>query len=199
MGTDPAPYMANLFLYSHEEEYISKLIQTDRVKARHFHATKRFIDDLDAINDGGEFGRVYGDIYPPELELKLEASGNHVSFLNLDIKIENGIFRYKLYEKRDDFPFSIVRMPYRDSNIPENIFYSALVGEFLRIGRSTLLLEDFIPKTNDFLGRMKSQGANYNRTIRALRKIIMNHSDSFSQFGLSVESLLNVSTSTLRE
>ena len=67
-------------------------------------------------------------------------------FLNLDIEIIDSIFVYKLFDKRDAFPFSIVRMPHIDSNIPESIFYSALVGEFLRIARSTLLLKDFLEK-----------------------------------------------------
>ena len=59
----------------------------------------------------------------------------------------------KLYDKRDDFPFFIVRMPHMSSNIPQSIFYSALVGEFLRIGRSTLRFEDFLPKAKELLDR----------------------------------------------
>ena len=144
MGIDPAPFWANLFLYTFEVEYMSKIIASDKVKARHFHSTNRFIDDLCTLNDGGEFGRSYRDIYPDELDLKLEHSGSYASFLNLDINIRNGLFVYKLFDKRDSFPFSIVRMPYMSSNIPDNIFYSAMVGEFLRIARSTLLLQDFL-------------------------------------------------------
>ena len=41
MGTDPAPFWANLFLYTYENEYISGLISNDKVKSRHFHTTKR--------------------------------------------------------------------------------------------------------------------------------------------------------------
>ena len=128
---------------------MNELIGSDKVKARHFHSTKRFIDDLCALNDGNLFDQVYRDIYPDELELKQEHSGTHGTFLNLDITIVNGQFVYKLFDKRDAFPFSIVRMPHIDSNIPESIFYSALMGEFLRISRSTLLLEDFLNKAKE--------------------------------------------------
>ena len=72
MGIDPAPFWTNLFLYSYEAEYMSSLISSDKVKARHFHSAKHFIDDLSAINDGGEFGRSVCDIYPKEIELKVE-------------------------------------------------------------------------------------------------------------------------------
>ena len=71
MGIDPAPFWANLYLYSYEEEFISNLVDSgEKVRARHFHACRRFIDDLCAMNDGGEFGRSFSEIYPEELELK---------------------------------------------------------------------------------------------------------------------------------
>ena len=190
MGIDPAPFWANLFLYTYEENYISSRISIDPVKARHFHSTKRFIDDLCAINDGNEFGKVYRNIYPEELELKLEHSGQHASFLNLDITIEENIFVYKLYDKRDAFPFSIVRMPQISSNIPQSIFYSAFVGEFLRIARSTLKLLDFIPISKELINRMMKQGADIRISQRFLSKIIINHPENFSQFLLSPGDLI---------
>ena len=192
MGIDPAPFWANLFLYTYEKEYISNLIPVDPIKARHFHSTKRFIDDLCAINDGGEFGRIFKDIYPEELELKIEHSGLHASFLNLDITIEDSTFVYKLYDKRDAFPFHIVRMPQISSNIPQSIFYSALVGEFLRIARSTLRIHDFIPKAKELIERMMRQGAQIHFSKRSLRKVIINHSESFNQFLLSPDDLIQL-------
>ena len=75
MGIDPAPFWANLYLYSYEENFISDMIQSDKVRARHFHACMRFIDDLLGLNDGGEFARSSGQIYPSDLELKEEHSG----------------------------------------------------------------------------------------------------------------------------
>ena len=182
MGIDPAPFWANLFLYTYEHSYINQLIKEDRVKAKHFHSTFRFIDDLCTINDGGEFGRVFKDIYPDELELKVEHEGDSASFLNLDIRVEEGQFVYKLYDKRDAFPFSIVRMPYLCSNIPKKIFYSPLVGEFLRIARATLYLSDFEPKAQDLVKRMINQGGDRKTVERFLMKIILRHPDSFSQF-----------------
>ena len=46
MGIDPAPLWANLSLYSYEEEYMASLISSDKIKARYFPSTERFIDDL---------------------------------------------------------------------------------------------------------------------------------------------------------
>lgn len=47
----------------------------------------RFIDDLTAINDGGEFEKIYREMYPPELQLKREnSSDNQASFFESDHK-----------------------------------------------------------------------------------------------------------------
>ena len=81
------------------------LFQIDKVKARHFHATKRFIDDLGTLNDGGVFNDVCKDIYPPELQPNVEHSGTHATFLNLDITVRDGVFVYKLFDKRDALVF----------------------------------------------------------------------------------------------
>ena len=85
MGIDTAPFWANLFLHTYENECMSELISNEKVKAGHFHVTKRFIYDLGTLNDGSVFNDVYKDIYPPELHLKVEHSGTHATFLNLDI------------------------------------------------------------------------------------------------------------------
>ena len=53
IGIDVAPFWANLFSYIHEKEYMSELISNGKVKVRHFHATKRFTDDLGTLNKQG--------------------------------------------------------------------------------------------------------------------------------------------------
>ena len=61
---------------------MSELISNDKVKACHFHATKRFIDDLGILNHGGGgvFNDVYKDIYTPVLQLKVEHVAIHATF-----------------------------------------------------------------------------------------------------------------------
>ena len=122
--------------------------------------------------------------------MKVEHEVNSASFLNLDIRVEENQFVYKLYDKKDAFPFSIVRMPYLSSNIPKKIFYSALVGEFLRIARATLYLSDFEPKAIDLVKRMINQGGDQKCVERYLLKIIRRHPDSFSQFRTRPEDLV---------
>ena len=175
MGSDPAPFMANFFLYSYERKYIQNLRKADVAKARLFRNTFRFIDDLLTINDNGEFEKCYRDIYPTELELKKEHSGRQVSFLDLKIELNDRSFQTSLFDKRDDFPFSIVRMPYKESNIPSRIFYSSIGAELLRIARTTMAKECFIISAKSLIERMTKQGANVERVFRTLRRMYERH------------------------
>ena len=81
-------------------------------------------------------------------------------------------------------------MPYISSNIPESIFYSAMVGEFLRISRSTLLFEDFLLKIRELIHRLNNQGAKQHTSYRHLRKIMHCHQEDFSHVGVNTEDIL---------
>ena len=142
--------------------------------AKKFCHTFPFIDDLLAVNDDGEFEKCFQAIYPLELELKKEHSGNSVSFLDLCISIKGRSFETSLYDKRDSFPFSIVRMPYKSSNIPSKIFNASIGAEILRIGRaSTTSLSFFNAKP--VIHRMMKQGANARGISKILKRTYGRH------------------------
>ena len=100
MGSDPAPFMANLFLYHFESKWIKNLKKENLQKARRFCNTFRFIDDLLTINDNDLFRENFESIYPPELKLNLESSGNRITFLDIDLNNINGRLDVKLFDKR---------------------------------------------------------------------------------------------------
>lgn len=65
----------------------------------------------------------------------------------------------KLFGKRDAFPFKIVRMPDKSSNIPSKIFNSSIGAEILRIARITSNFDSFISSCRALIQRMLAQGA----------------------------------------
>ena len=105
-----------------------------------------------------------------ELELTKEHGDIHVSFLDLDISIRGRSFNTSLYDKRDSFPFSIVRMPFKCSNIPSKIFYSTIGAEILRIGRASSTVEPFIKSAKSIIEQMKDQGAHPKKIDRHFKK-----------------------------
>ena len=125
------------------------------------------------------------------MQLKVEHSGTHFTFLNLHITVKDGVFFYKLFNKRDGFPFFIVCIPYIDSSIPKSIFYSALVGEFLRIVHSSPLYKVFNEKAIELLNRMRAQGVQSLRCRKALSKIIRRHEKAFKSFGRNCDEILS--------
>ena len=189
MGIDPAPFWANLYLYHYENLFMTRLIRTDRYKGFKFKNAFRFIDDACTINDSDAFNESYQEIYPPELQLKCEHSGDHATFLELDITIVNELFVYKLFDKRDAFPFFIIRMPDLGGNIPSHIFYGSIMSEILRIARSTLHYNDFIPRAVDLFKRMINQGAVSSKLSKQVDKVVNRHPDAFTSFNENVNSI----------
>ena len=179
MGIDPAPFWANLHLYTYEDAFIFRLIKSDKGRAIKFRHSTRFIDDECNLNDNGEFGKSYREIYPNNLELKCEHEGSHATFLDLDITILDGCFIYKLFDKRDNFPFFIVRMPDLSGNIPSYVFYGSVMSEFLRIARSTLLYRDFLPVAVNLYKRMLNQGGTEAALLNQIKRALNRHPSAF--------------------
>ena len=96
---------------------------------------------------------------------KVEHSSTHATFLNLDVTVKDKVFVYRFFDK---CAFFLVCISYINVNIPKSIFYSAVVGEFLIIARSSLLCNDFNKKVMELLNRMKAQSA---QSIRC-RKVL---------------------------
>jgi hypothetical protein len=52
MGTNCAPLLADLLLYSYESEFLQKLVKDKKIhEARAFNFTYRYIDDVLSINN----------------------------------------------------------------------------------------------------------------------------------------------------
>ena len=191
MGIDPAPFWANLYLYYYEEKHVTTLMKTDPFRARVYRYAARFIDDQCNLNDSGQFKNACQAIYPPDLQVKCEHEGQHATFLELDIIVQEGLFVYKLFDKRDDFPFFIVRMPDLSGNIPDHVFYGSVMSEFLRIARATLFYTDFIPKASQLFHRMLNQNGDKNMLLSQLKKAIINHNEVFCRYRKSSREILN--------
>ena len=64
MGTNCAPLLADLFLYSYESEFLQKLVKDKKIhEARAFNFTYRYIDDVLSINNS-RFADFLPLIYP---------------------------------------------------------------------------------------------------------------------------------------
>jgi hypothetical protein len=113
MGTNCAPLLADLFLFSYELEFLQKLVKDKTIdEARAFNFTYRYIDDVLSINNS-RFAEFLPLIYPPELAVKETTdTASSASFLDLYFEFDDsGRLSTKIYVKRDDLNFKIINFP----------------------------------------------------------------------------------------
>ena len=97
MGTNCAPHVADLFLFSFERDFMTSLSdvkQAELIEA--FKSTSRYLDGILNI-DNSFFEGMVNRIYPPELQLnKANTSDNKAPFLDLHLSISSGFFFFIL-------------------------------------------------------------------------------------------------------
>ena len=114
MGTNCAPLLADLFLYSYEADFIQGLLKkNEKNLARSFNFTFRYIDDVLSLNNS-KFSEFVDRIYPNELDIKdTTDTAKSASYLDLHLEIDSdGRLKTRLYDKRDDFNFPIINFPF---------------------------------------------------------------------------------------
>ena len=146
MGTNCAPLLADIFLYSYEAECIQSLLSTDRKQlASRFNFTYRYINDVLCINNP-EFENYLGQMYPVELEIK-ETTENNTSAFDLDLLLSigrDGQLHASIYDKRGDFNFHITNVPFQSSNIPASPAYGVFISQHRRYARDCSSYGSFI-------------------------------------------------------
>ena len=140
MGTNCAPLLADIFLYSNEAEFIQSLLSTGKKKL-----ASQFIEDILPINYP-VFENYLGQMYPAELEIKDTTESNtSASYLNLPLSIESNGQQYtSRYHKRDDFNFHITNFPFLNSNILSSTAYGVFISKLIWYARACYSNECFI-------------------------------------------------------
>ena len=202
MGTYCVPLLVDLFLYSYETDFIRGLLKKNEKKlARSFNFTFRYIDDVLTLNNS-RFGDFVDRIYPIELEIKDTTEiDRSASYLNLHLEIDSeGRLRTKLYDKRDDFNFPIVNIPFICSNIPVAPAYGVYIYlsiylsiyQMIRYSRACGSYQDFLDRGLLLTKKLLNQGFLLVKLKSSLRKFHGRHHDLIDRHGLSVSQMKTV-------
>ena len=158
MGTDCAPYLANLYLYALECKYLKKLMKDDIHTARRLSLSYRFIDDLLMFNTNGIMDEHKTNIYPKELILNKEnKTDNHCTFLDLDITIKTNTIHTCIYDKRDDFNFTINNFPNLSGNIHAARSHGIVISQLIRFCKACIHVDDFIDRSKSMITKLLNQ------------------------------------------
>ena len=193
MGTNCAPLLADIFLYSYEAELIQSLLSTGRKQlASRFNFTYRYIDDVLSINNP-EFENYLDQMYPVELEIKETTESNtSASYLDLFLSIgRNGQLHTSIYDKRDDFNFHITNFPFLSSNIPTSPAYGVFIPQLIRYARACSSYGCFILRATRLSNKLLEQGYVKERLKSSLRKFYGRYGDLIKQYEVSLTQMLN--------
>jgi len=173
MGTRCAPLLADLFLYSHEVDFIQGLLKKKEKKlARSFNFTFRYIDDVLSAKNS-RYGDSVDRNYPIEFEVKDTTDTDMpASYLDIYLEIESeGRERTKLYNKRDDFNFPILNFPFICSNIlaaPANEIY---ISQLMQYSRSCGSYQNVLDRGFLLPVKLLNQGFLLVKLKKSLRKL----------------------------
>ena len=193
MGTNCAPLLADIFLYSYEADFIQSLLSTGKKHlASRFNLTYRYIDDVLSINNP-EFENYLGQMYPAELEIKdTTESTTSASYLDLLLSIgRDGQLHTSIYDKRDDFNFHITNFPFLSSNIPSSPAYGVFISQLIRYSRACSSYECFILRARRLSSKLLKQGYLAERLKSSFRKFYGRYGDLIWQYEVSLSRMLN--------
>ena len=133
IGTNCAPLLADLCLYSYETEFVRSLLNADKKRlAQQVNFTYRYTDDVLSLKNTK---------FAEYLETTETAASS--SYLACYLCIDNGKLTTRLYNKRDDFNFPIVNFLFLSSDISSAPAYGVYISQLIRYARVCSNYQDF--------------------------------------------------------
>ena len=79
----------------------------------------------------------------------------------LAVKDLNGFISSKIYDKRDDFDFDIVKFPFLDGDVPHRASYGVYISQLIRFVRVCNHVADFNERNKCLTAKLLQQGYRY--------------------------------------
>ena len=205
MGTNCAVFVANLFCFSYEYEFISQLVRMKKYSLlRKFAYTKRFVDDLLALNNESFDDYLYctrakggvKGIYPDFLECVPEQdSTQEASFLDTETVFNDIRWFTRIYDKREHPPLSNIeqrKYPHPSSFLSHKAMYGVITSRLHCFARICTRKSDFIERSRIFLREFLSRGYSRAETAKFVARFLKSVPTSFhiSRVKLFVKGLM---------
>ena len=89
---------------------------------------------------------------------KANPSETEVPFLVLHLSILNRFISCKVYDKRDDFDFETVNVPYLERDVPRRASYGVYISQLIRLARVSNHVSDFSTRNKLLTAKLQNQG-----------------------------------------
>ena len=183
MGTNCAPLLADLFLYSYENEFLDKLFKAKEslLEGSIYHIVILTTSSLLIIKDL----RSSFLIFTPKNSQFLKPQ-NLLQLLLISICFSRNNITTKLYDKRDASGFHIVNFPFMSSNIPSAPAYGVYASQLVHYARCCSSYFDFLIHHRALVKRLLSQGYKVNRLSNTFKKFYGRHTDLVGEYKKNV-------------
>ena len=110
-------------------------------------------------------------IYPSELQLnKDNTSDTDAALLDLHLSISSEFVSTKIYDKRDNFDFEIVNLPFLDGDVPRSTSYGVYISQLIRFARASSHVADFHTHNKLLTQKLLKQGYWYHKLRKTFSK-----------------------------
>ena len=117
-------------------------------------------------------------------------SNTEAPFWGLNLCISNGTVSTKFVDKRDDFDFDIVNLPFLDGDVPRCTSYGVYISQLIRFAKASSNLSDFNCRNKALTAKRLRQGYRYFKLRKAFSKFYHRHSALLENYSVSLKTLL---------
>ena len=185
MGRNDASHLANIFLHMYEKLFYQPLVENRQYDI----ITKcgdlfRYQDDLVAFGMQSQNNISIQNIYPKEMvTINTNITPTKVTYLDLEILVQDNKYIYKSYDKRKNFNFPVIRYPNLNGNIPLNPAYGVFISQLIRLCDINMMLEDFKHDVMDLVNILLNQGYKYKMLRIKFKQFARDNIVRWARFG----------------
>ena len=127
-----------------------------------------------------------------ELQLnKANISDTVAPFLDLQLSVANGFVSSKIYDKRDDSDFDIVKFPFLDGDVPRRASYGVNISQLIRSARVCNHVTDFNARNKCLTAKLLQQGYRYHKLRKTFSEFYRRHYELISKYNVGLKTLLS--------
>ena len=97
----------------------------------------------------------------------------------------------KIYDKREDFNFSIVNYPHLDGDVPRLPSYGVYISQLIRFARACTHVEDFNERNAIITSKLLNQGFRYHKLRKCFCRFYYRNLELVNKYNSHIKTLIN--------
>ena len=110
--------------------------------------------------------------------------------MDLNLCISNGTVSTNIYDKRDDFDFDIVNIPFLDGDVSRRTSYGVYISQRIRFARASSNFSDFNCRNKALAAKLLRQGYRCFKLRKSFSKFYRRQSTLVEKYSISLKTLL---------